>query len=170
MAIDDPLSRIRDKCMPKPILAWAQVPQRVIKERHYYRDYSAFNKEAYLNYIDLINWSSISNGDTPSDLNTLTARVTDILTSVINKHAPIKLASHSKNKQLTKPWIMNGILKSIKMKQKMYYTHFYSNNTIKMCAYKTFANKLNVIKNKSKMMYYKSNFEMCKNNLRVLGN
>jgi hypothetical protein len=29
VAIDDPLSVIRDKCMPKPILAWAQVPQRV---------------------------------------------------------------------------------------------------------------------------------------------
>jgi superoxide dismutase len=33
-----------------------------IKERHYYRDYSAFNIEAYLNDINLINWSSISNG------------------------------------------------------------------------------------------------------------
>ena len=26
VAIDDPLSLIRDKCMPKPILAWAQCP------------------------------------------------------------------------------------------------------------------------------------------------
>jgi hypothetical protein len=30
VAIDDWRSTIRDKCMPKPILAWAQVPQRVI--------------------------------------------------------------------------------------------------------------------------------------------
>jgi hypothetical protein len=29
LEIHYPLSEIRDKCMPKPILAWAQVPQRV---------------------------------------------------------------------------------------------------------------------------------------------
>jgi hypothetical protein len=29
VAIDDWRSMIRDKCMPKPILSWAQVPQGV---------------------------------------------------------------------------------------------------------------------------------------------
>ena len=40
----------------------------------------------------------------------------DTLTMVINKHAPIKLASRRKSKLLAKPWITNGIFKSIKVK------------------------------------------------------
>ena len=74
-------------------------------EERRFRNYSALNKEAYLNDLNLINWNSIFNGDngardTSSDLNILTAKVVDTLTHVVNKHAPVKLASRSKNKLL----------------------------------------------------------------------
>lgn len=153
-----------------PVFCLIKMEIKRNKERRYYRDYNAFNEEAYLNDLNLINWNSIINGDNgeiSSNLNIVTVKVVDTLTHVVNKHAPIKLASRSKNKLLTKPWITNGILKSIKTKQKMYYTHFLSNNINKKCRYKAYANKLNIIKNKSKTAYYKSNFEMCKNNLKA---
>ena len=137
------------------------------KERIYYRDYSAFNKDAYLNDINSINWNSVLNIHETDDLNTLTGQVMDTLTMVINKHAPIKLASRRKSKLLAKPWTTNGIFKSIKVKQKMYYKHFHSNNVNKKQIYKTYASKLNVIKNISKTMYYKKHFETCKSNLKA---
>ena len=69
--------------------------------------------------------------------------------TLVNNHAPLKQVSRSKRKQFTKPWITNGILKSIKTKQKMYHTHFHSNNINKVIQYKKYSNKLNKIKQKS---------------------
>ena len=44
------------------------------------------------------------------------------------RYITMKEVSQRKLKQLNKPWITNGILKSIKVKQQMYRTHFYSND------------------------------------------
>ena len=54
----------------------------------------------------------------------------------VNKHAPRKQISQSKQRQFSKPWITDGILKSIKNKQGMYRTHFLSNNPAKIAEYK----------------------------------
>ena len=70
-------------------------------------------------------------------------------------------------KQLNKPWITKGILKSIKIKQKMFYTHFHSNNISKVSQYRLYANKLNYITMLSKRQYYLNNFDKCKNNLKT---
>ena len=79
------------------------------------------------------------------NLNEITNDVVNLLTKISNKHAPVKKVSRSKQKQLNKPWISNGISKSIKNKQRMYSTHFHSNNVEKINKYKTYANKLNYI-------------------------
>ena len=47
---------------------------------------------------------------------------------IVDKHVPMETMSSNKKKQLTKPWITNGVLKSIRAKQKMHKTHFLSNN------------------------------------------
>ena len=47
------------------------------------------------------------------------------LNKIVDKHAPIRLASQSKQRQLNKPWLTKGILKSVKRKQKMYRTLHY---------------------------------------------
>ena len=44
---------------------------------------------------------------------------------IVNKHAPLKEATNSERKQLSKPWLTQGLLKSIKRKQKMYKSHFF---------------------------------------------
>lgn len=77
-----------------------------------------------------------------------------------------KKISISKNKQLNKLWITNGILKSIKTKQKMYKIHFVSNDMVKIKQYKTYANRLNRIKIYSKNIYLCKQFEKCKSNLK----
>ncbi len=80
---------------------------------------------------------------------------------------PIKEVPHSKLKQFTKPWITNGILKSIKTKQKMYYTHFFSNDSKKFKQYKIYSNKLNKIKSINKRNCYNTQFTKCKNNMKA---
>jgi hypothetical protein len=65
-----------------------------------------------------------------------------------------------------KPWIANGILKSIKTKQKMYHSHFHS-DMAKVNQYKKYSNKLNKIELDSKNRYFNKEFETCKHNLKA---
>jgi 50S ribosomal subunit-associated GTPase HflX len=91
-----------------------------------------------------IDWQSDLNNI--HDLHQLTTNCVKKVTEVVNKHAPLRKASVSKMKQFTKPWISNGLLTSIKTKQKL-------------------SNLLNHIKNKAKKEYYNKSFELYKNNI-----
>ena len=61
----------------------------------------------------------------------MTDECINTITQIINKYAPIKQASRSRMKQLSKPWLTKGLIKSIKVKQRLYYTHFLSKEPIK---------------------------------------
>ena len=80
----------------------------------YLRDYSKFSPEAYLQDISAVDWDVIFAQS--NNLHEATARCIGTLKSIVNKVAPLKQVSRSKQKQLQKPWILNGILKSIKTK------------------------------------------------------
>ena len=131
----------------------------------FYRDYKHFSKEAYINDMQNINWNSLLS--TTGDLNQSTVNIINVIQDLVNKHVPLKQASLSKKKQLIKPWITDGILKSIKTKQKMYRTHFHSNNIEKVNQYKRYSNKLNKVKLESKNYYYNTQFAKCKNNMKA---
>ena len=96
-----------------------------------------------------IDWNAKLN-DLTNNINQTTKCVIKTIEEISNYHAPLKKILCSKLKQFTKPWITNGILKSIKNKQKMYRTHFFSNNSRKIEQYKDYSNKLNKIKSVSK--------------------
>ena len=110
----------------------------------YYRDYSNFDEESYLQDINAVNWNAIYS----NDLHETATKITDLIKSVSDKHAPIRQLSQKKQKLCTKLWITNGILKSNKTKPKLYNTHFLSNNPIKVTEYKrpTFHNTLTHVK------------------------
>ena len=76
------------------------------------------------------------------NLNEKTLKLIDTIKSVIDKHAPMRLASKSKSKQLSKPWLTNGLLNSVKTKQKMYRTHFLNKHPLRIQQYKQYANML----------------------------
>jgi hypothetical protein len=133
------------------------------KKRRVFRDYSKFKSENYLNDIEKIGNSLYQEG---GDLNEITNHVVNSIKTISNKHARIKTVSNSKQKQLDKPWITNGILKSVKNKQHMYRTHFLSNNIEKANRYKAYANKLNYIMSLSKRNYFNKQFDKCKSNLK----
>ena len=72
----------------------------------------------------------------------------------------------SKLKQLAKPWLSKGLIKSIKTKQKLYRSHFLSKDPTKISRYKTYSNVLNKLKTKTKKEYYTQQFQLCKDNLK----
>ena len=117
-------------------------PERV-KLRSYYRDFSNFNNETFILDINQLDWSLLLN---PSK--SLLVMKIDAIHFVVNKHAPIKLASYAKQKQLNKPWITKGILKSIKLKQKVHRTHFLSYDLNRITSYKKCSNTDIVVKRK----------------------
>ena len=131
---------------------------------YYMRDYSQLDKEQYLKELESIPWSNLTQND--KSLNDRTANLIDAITDVVNKHAPLKLASNRKMKKLSKPWLTKGILKSIKTKQKLYYSHFRSKNDESVKYYKSFSNLLNHLKNKAKKEYYCNYFQKYKDNLK----
>ena len=93
-------------------------PTRNNSKKKYFRDYSKFNKYLYLDDIKLIDWHEILNPE--KNLNEKVQEAINTLNRIVDKHALIKVASQSKQRQLNKPWLT--MLTSVKRKQKMYRT------------------------------------------------
>ena len=48
----------------------------------------------------------------------------DAVKNVVDKHAPVKIASRKQNRLNEKPWITRGLMISIRKKQKSFVTYF----------------------------------------------
>ena len=134
-------------------------PTRNNSNKKYFRDYSKFNKDLYLDDIKLIDWHEILNPE--KNLNEKVQEAINTLNKIVDKHAPIKLASQSKQRQLNKPWLTKGILKSVNRKQKMYRTYFLSKDLQKVGEYKHYAAILSHLKNKSIRCIFFANKREC---------
>ena len=132
--------------------------------KKYFRDYSKLNKDLYLDDIKLIDWHEILNPE--KNLNEKVQEAINTLNKIVDKHASIRLARQSKQKQLNKPWLTKGILKSVKRKQKMYRMHLFSKDLQKIGEYKHYAAILSHHKDKSKTEYYNMQFAKYKDNLK----
>ena len=72
--------------------------------------------------------------------------------------------TRKQQKLINKPWFDRGILKSIKMKQKMYLSHSVKGNLEQKQLYKKYANKLTKVKFAAKKLYYQDKLETSINN------
>lgn len=79
----------------------------------------------------------------------------------------LKKVTNAKKRKLKKPWISNGILKSIKTKQQMFKTHFFSHDQAKVNFFKKYNNKLNMIKEMAKRTYFSTQFYLNKENIKI---
>ena len=149
-----------------PVFSIINAPCKRMNEKRFYRDYKSFNKDEYIRDLSEIDWHEKLR-ELGNNLHQATKNIIDTLEEVTRTHAPIKEVPRSKLKQIDKPWITNGILKSIKVKQRMYRSHFFSNDVRKVAQYKQYANKLNKIKAISKTKYYNNQFEKYKTNLKA---
>ena len=109
-----------------------------------------------------IDFYRLANSD---DVNCSMNNIIKVLQDITDKHAPIKKVTNAKKRQLKKPWISNGILNSIKTKQKMFKPYFLSHDQVKVNFFKKYNNKLNKIKELAKRTYFSTQFYL--NNIKM---
>ena len=133
------------------------------QETKYFRDFSHFDKDLFLNDLENIDFSQLINEDVNESIN----NVISALQTLSDKHAPVKKLSSKKIKQSAKPWLSDSILKSIKRRQQLYKTHFLSKNLNKVKFYEAYNNKLNRLKDVAKKRYFQEQFKLNSENLKT---
>ena len=126
--------------------------------KHHYqkRDYSKFDEIFFIN--DLQNESLVNKIHESDDTNSKYDIFTNSITTIIDKHAPLKNITKNDLDLKIKPWLTKGILKSIK-KRTMYYKKYLSSRNNKWYdLYKLYKDKLKQLIRFSKTNYYKNYF------------
>ena len=81
------------------------------------RDFRKFDELEYLNDIENLDFFSITNQE--QNLDDCFTAFQNSIANIMEKHAPFKTLSKKQRKQQRQPWITNGILKSISIKNKL---------------------------------------------------
>ena len=127
----------------------------VLRKPSYKRSMKNFDIENFLvdlhKHVENIN---VSNPNT--SVNSNATSLSSVFELALNKHAPLRPMSRREKRLSQKPWISKGILKSIKTKNKLFETHYSSNDPDKKLFYKQFLNKLTHIKSLTKRCYYEN--------------
>ena len=114
--------------------------------KHKIRDYSNFSEECFINDVLDTDWD---NSMTYGSVDKCFSSFYNKFNKLINKHAPLKILSRRKAKQFSKPWITKGLRKSIKIKNRL----FYSGDISK---YKLYRNRIVSLSRLSKRLYYEA--------------
>ena len=86
------------------------------------RDYSKFDQQALTNEIQLIDWETVfvSNANACTMFRSFYSKIS----SIIDKHIPVKQLSRREIKFKSKPWITSALRKSIQVKNNHIYKKF----------------------------------------------
>ena len=134
--------------------------------RRLIRDMNKFQSENFLNDLQ----QNITN----LDINELTSgndlwnNFESILYSTLDQHAPIRMQSRKEFKKASSPWITYEIIKSIKIKQKLYKKAITKSNPSHWTKFKEYRNKLTRTMEKAKRNYYRKEINKTKANPRKL--
>ena len=131
-----------------------------------FRDKSHFKVDPYCeklnftisNFLANIKELNKNNFDVKFD-----AFVTLIL-NIINKHAPIRRLSRTKQKLNCKPWSSKDIYEQIRRKSQMFKSHYIRGDEAMKLEYKKFADNLTKIKTLAKKQYYANELENSRGN------
>ena len=85
-----------------------------------YRDFKKQNVDKMIQELESIDIIQLLNPDLWSDPNTNYNILENLLSSILNKHIPIRRVKLNKYKHKKTDWITNGILKSIKFRDNLY--------------------------------------------------
>ena len=109
-------------------------------------NFSQFSANFVNAELSQVDWNAIV--ETKSyDVNDLFSSFHNKFNKLVNKHAPMKTISNLKGKQLSKPWITQGLHTSLKIKNKLYAPGDVSK-------YKTYRNKICSLTRISKQQYH----------------
>ena len=120
----------------------------ILNDAKYFRDFCHFDSDSFLSDVEAIDFCGLVNEDVNQSINDLA----DILQRISDKHAPKRGLNDKKKQRLNKPWICNVIRTSIKPKQRLFKSHFSSNDSNKVKIFKTYDNKLNRIRKQQKKL------------------
>ena len=84
---------------------------------------------------------------------------------IVNQHAPFRPQTRKEIKLNAKPWLNNGILKSIQTKNVLFKKCYKKNDPVLIENYKKYSNKLTSIKRIAKQNYYTHMIQLNKNDL-----
>ena len=120
------------------------------------RDYSKFDQQAFISEIQLIDWETIfaSNNSACNMFKSFYFKIS----SIINKHIPVKQLSRREVKLKSKPWISKALRKSIQIKNNYYKKYLKTKSTYYHTKFKLYRNKLNHLLKISKKQYYNEYF------------
>jgi len=80
-------------------------------------DYSCFDQDNFLADVRSIQWDNVFRDN---DINQMFDSFYSVVNATIDKHVPLKKLSKREAKFKSKPWITQGIGKSIKTKNKLF--------------------------------------------------
>ena len=135
------------------------------------RDFSNFDQENFILDLLGIEWDKHLETD-KNDVNLATNAFLHIVNTLLDRYAPLKKLSSNKIKQKLrqKPWITNGITKSIKVRDKHHKKFIKAKNleskTQHENQFKTYRNRIVQLARLSKTNYYKQYFLSNKKNLK----
>ena len=154
-----------------PIFCEINIDHKIkIVKKPYIRDLSKFKLDSYCDELNISLHNYLLNLPSMQNSNLIFEQAfqefVNVVKNVVDKHAPLKIASRKQNRLNKKPWITKGLVTSIRKMQKLFETHFLKGNDSQKRFYKLYANKLNKLKYHSKKMYLNREFEENKHNPR----
>ena len=127
-----------------------------------------FNLEIFLNALnDQLNILIDSNISSPHELYD---KFVTKFENVVDEFAPMRKASRKENKLRCRPWLTRGLLKSIRIKNKMYNNLREKPDTSQSHKYKIYRNLLNRLIKQAKVDYYHNVLKDNKNNSKKVWN
>ena len=144
--------------------------QNHLPKRHnlYSRDIKNMDTENFLLDVAALDMDAeiIVDNDGERSLDNLLTKINNL----IDKYAPLKKITRAEFKQTRKPWITNGILTSIRNKDKLYHKYIKTKEpnarAIIHTEYKLIKNRINVLIHYSKKDYYSKYFNQYSNDIK----
>ena len=144
------------------------IPKCKRSVKSFYRSMKNFDSERFLHDLNSqVNDFDIQNLN-ENNFNQIFDQFLQLITSTIDFHAPIKLASRKQQKVLSKLWLTRGILTSIRSKQNMHKSHYIHGTFEQKMFYKKYTNKLTKLKTVAKKLHYENEFRSSADNPRLL--
>ena len=123
----------------------------------YQRNMKNLNEEALKSDIKNIHWDNVLNTNS-MDINQSFSNFYTIINNILDIHAPFKKLSKREIKLKSKPWITKGILKSIKIKNKIHKKFLKAKDPIRkenlLNTFKIYRNYINKLIRCSQSSYY----------------
>ena len=122
----------------------------------YKRDYSTFNPQDMISEFQTINWQTVISSE--QDSSSTFSSFYNVMSTIIDKHIPVKQLSKRERKFLSKPWITSALRKSIYVKNNLYKKFIKTRSTYIHSKFKLYRNKLNHLLKIAKKEYYNNYF------------